>query len=77
MILYGLTTLMKKKKKLSSVESKKVMNLLCDTIAYNLLDSGLYPGTEQFDELFDTIIINIAEEVKVRVITKIRDEIDQ
>ena len=77
MILSVRITLMRKKKKLSSAESKKVMNLLCDTIAYNLLDSGLYPGTEQFDELFDTIIINIAEEVKARVITKIRDEIDK
>ena len=77
MILYTLTTTMKKKKQLSRAESKKVMDLLCNTIAYNLIDSGLYPGTEQFDDLFEIIIFNIAEEIKVKVITKIRDEIDQ
>lgn len=68
---------MSKKKKQSESVDKQLADVMCDNITSILLEMGLYPGTEQFDKMFYRLMDEIEDEVKLRVIKRIREVIDR
>lgn len=68
---------MSKKKKQNESIDKRLADVMCDNITSILLEMGLYPGTEQFDKMFYRLMDEIEDEVKLRVIKRIREVIDR
>lgn len=77
MISCIVATKMSKKKKQSESVDKQLADVMCDNITSILLEMGLYPGTEQFDKMFYRLMDEIEDEVKLRVIKRIREVIDK
>lgn len=67
---------MNKKKKKNNDVVKKIMDNMCDNISIMLMELELYPGTKQFDETFYEFMDEIEEEIKIRVIKRIRSAMD-
>lgn len=66
----------RKKKQREDVVMKRMIDSMCDNISMLLLEMGFYPGTEIFDKTFHDMMSKIEEEIKVRVIKRIREVID-
>lgn len=67
----------KSKKQNDELITKKLVDNMCDNISVVLLEMGLYPGTEMFDKMFFKLMDEIEEEIKARVIKRIRTVIDK
>lgn len=78
MILFTRHTenLMSKRKSSKKAQSKELMTVICTNIACVLLEEGLYPGTKDFDDMYQKLIQSISDEIKVNVIQIIRKTID-
>lgn len=66
----------KRSKKQKIIRSKQLMNVLCNNIAILLLEQNIFPGTKDFDYMFEKMIDAISDEIKVEVIHIIRKTID-
>lgn len=67
----------KRKKRVSKkITPGEVLEDISKNISKILLDMGLYPGTEDFDEMYQCLINALAEEIKPKVIKLVRKTID-
>ena len=67
---------MKRKKKTKLKKPTQLVEEFSKSIATILLDMGLYPGTDDFDEMYECLINTFSEEIKSNVIKTIRKTID-
>lgn len=54
----------------------QIINDISKKISKILLDMGVYPGTEDFDEMYACLINAVADEIKPVVIKLVRKTID-
>lgn len=67
----------KRRKKVSKkLSSSKALDDISKNISTILLDMGLYPGTEDFDEMYQCLIDTLSNEIKSTVIKTVRKTID-
>lgn len=64
------------KKKPKKVTPIKIVDDISKNIAKILLDMDLYPGTKDFDEMYQCLINALADEIKPKVIKNVRNAID-
>jgi len=68
--------LMSRRKSSKKTQRKELMDVICTNIACVILEEGLYPGTKDFDVLYQKLIQSISDQIKVNVIKIIRKTID-
>lgn len=65
-----------RKRKSDQEKIEKLLDVFCKNIALIMIECKYYPGTQNFQDTYNSMLDGIAEELRIRVIKEIRKTLD-